>query len=148
MHAARAARSPLLAGLTMMAAALVGFYAGFVRCVGAEPPNISLTTLPVAYYGSSYIEKTPQVYEMFSKMRIVVLMQQDGDRAAGHCWLECCPEKDWDPIGRCQGGGGTSRSIPLNASLNSGCNSSCDQHGKQVRRNLSGAVATAACVDT
>ena len=61
-----------------MAAALVGFYAGFMRCVGAEPPNISLATLPVAYYGSSYIEKTPQVYEMFSKMRIVVLMQQDG----------------------------------------------------------------------
>ena len=104
-----------------------------VRPAEAEPPNVSLATLPVAYYGSSYIKKTPQVYDMFSRQRVVVLMQQDGDATAGHCWLECCPEKNWDPIGRCQGGGGTSREVPLNASLNPGCNPSCDQHGKQVR---------------
>ena len=102
-------------------------------CVRAVAPNISAATLPVAYYGSSYITKSPAVYDMLSRQRVVVLMQQDGDKPAGHCWLECCPEKNWDPIGRCQGGGGTSRVIPLNASLNPGCNPSCDQHGKQVR---------------
>jgi hypothetical protein len=83
--------------------------------------------------GSSYITKTPLVYEMLSKMHVVVLMQQDGDKPAGHCWLECCPRKNWDPIGRCQGGGSTSRQVPLNATLNPGCNPRCDQHGKQVR---------------
>ena len=46
--------------------------------------------------------------------------------------VPCCPKAHWDPIGRCQGGGGTSRAVPLNASLNPGCNPSCDQHGKQV----------------
>ena len=81
------------------------------------PPNTSFATLPVAYYGSSYANKTPAVYEMFSKLRVVILMQQDGDLAAGHCWYECCPN------GHC----------PLNASVSPGCNPSCDQHGKQVR---------------
>ena len=54
----------------MALAALTGV---LLRGVAAEPPNVSLVTLPVAYYGSSYVEKTPQVYEMFSKMRVVVL---------------------------------------------------------------------------
>ena len=58
----------------------------------AAPPNISTATLPVAYYGSSYITKSPAVYNMLSRQRVVVLMQQDGDEPAGHCWLECCPE--------------------------------------------------------
>jgi hypothetical protein len=104
-----------------------------VGCLPAAPPNVSSATLPVGYYGSSYITKTAVVYDMLSRQRVVVLMQQDGDEPAGHCWLECCPEKDWDPVGRCQGGGGTSRAVPLNASLNPGCNPGCDQHGKQVR---------------
>ena len=125
MWAAEALVSPVLGCVVLGCVVLGGAH--------AEPPNISVATVPVAYYGSSYITKSPAVYEMLSKQRVVILMQQDGDKPAGHCWLECCPERNWDPIGRCQGGGGTSRSVPLNASLNPGCNPSCDQHGKQVR---------------
>ena len=61
----------------------------FVHPASGGAPNTSMATLPVAYYGSSYITKSPAVYDMFSKMRVVVLMQQDGDEPAGHCWLEC-----------------------------------------------------------
>ena len=53
--------------------------------------------------------------------------QQDGNLADGHCWELCCPSKNWDPIGRCQ----NQRTVALNATLNKGCDPSCDQHGKQ-----------------
>lgn len=94
----------------------------------AAPPNISLATLPVAYYGSSYPNKTQAVYEMLSKQRVVILMQQDGDLSNGHCWEKCCPSKNWDKIGRCQ----NQRIVKVNASLNPGCDPSCDQHRKQT----------------
>jgi hypothetical protein len=93
----------------------------------ASAPNMSLATLPVGYYGSSYMNKTDLVYDMFSKMRFVILMQQDGDISAGHCWVMCCPPGHWDPIGRC-----TANRVKANASLHAGCNPTCDQHGKQT----------------
>ena len=87
----------------------------------AGRPNVSLATLPVGYYGSSWPVKKASQIEFLSKMRIVTLMQQDGD-----CWVKCCPHA---VSSACQ-----PRSPPApvyNASTNAGCDPSCDQHGKQ-----------------
>jgi hypothetical protein len=108
--------SPALVGLVIIATTTL-----------ASPPNVSLATLPVGYYGSSFTNKTHAVYEMFSKMRVVILMQQDGDLDSGHCWAMCCPPEHWDPIGRC-----TANRVKTNASTHPGCNPTCDQHGKQT----------------
>jgi hypothetical protein len=48
-------------------------------------PDANLDTLPVSYYGAAFVRTAANI-EMLTKMRVVVLMQQDGD-----CWLKCCP---------------------------------------------------------
>ena len=68
----------------------------------ALPPNVSLDTLPVVYYGSSWPNKTDAQIDMLSKQRVVILMQEDGD-----CWVKCCPHQLHPPqpvsnnVGKC-----------------------------------------------
>jgi hypothetical protein len=90
----------------------------------AGPPDTSLRTIPVAYYGANW-NRSQVNLEMLSKQRIVVLMQEDGG-----CWLKCCPDVVTHGIGACQDH--TTIDRPYNASLNLGCNPTCDQHGKQT----------------
>ena len=103
----------------------------------ATEPNTSFATLPVGYYGSSWPVKTPQIIDMMSKMRMVGLMQEDGE-----CWVKCCPHQD-KKSGKCQPM--DTRKHPYNATLNPGCNSTCDQHGTQdeVFRRVKAAAAAA-----
>ena len=46
---------------------IVSLLASLISDVTALPPNTSLAQLPVAYYGSSFPNKTSSVYEMLSK---------------------------------------------------------------------------------
>lgn len=62
--------------------------------------------------------------EMLSRMRVVVLMQEEGP-----CWIKCCPH--WDNTtysGVCQP---PTVQPPYNASTFPGCDPSCDQHRTQ-----------------
>ena len=98
-----------------------------ILAAGAEsepiiPPDTSLSTFPVAYYGANW-NRTDENMEALSKLSIVILLQKDGP-----CWLKCCPHAP--------NGGGTQcgdprGSIPHNASKLPGCDPSCDQHGWQ-----------------
>lgn len=109
---------------------------GVVPTAGA-PPDTSLRTIPVAYYGANWNRSQANI-EMLSKQRIVVLMQEDGD-----CWLKCCPDLVTHGIGACQNH--TTIDTPSNASRNPGCNPACDQHGKQaaVFQEVKGVAKTA-----
>ena len=102
-----------------IAAIIVSLLASLIFGMTALPPNTSLAQLPVAYYGSSFPNKTSSVCEMLSKQRVVILVQQDGNIADGHCWELCCPPGNWDPVGRCQNWN-PAHPQPLNASLNPG----------------------------
>ena len=86
----------------------------------AAGPNTSFATLPAFYYGSDvgHIRSAADI-EMLSYLRVVALLQQDGE-----CWIKCCPGS----TGKCQ-----PEPIlhPRNATLNPGCAPSCDQLGKQ-----------------
>jgi len=82
------------------------------------PPDVSLSTFPVVYYGANW-NRSKDNLEVLSRMSIVILMQEDGE-----CWLKCCPNA-------------TNRSQPgqcgnlHNATALPGCGPECDQHGKQ-----------------
>eukprot|EP01048_Picozoa_sp_COSAG05_P025346 COSAG05_NODE_6405_length_964_cov_2.158382_2_plen_228_part_01 len=83
----------------------------------AAPPNTSLATLPVGYYGASWVEKTDAEIQMLSRQRVVILMQDDG-----HCHSACCPHAH----------GANCGSAPMfNVSMLPGCTPSCDQHATQ-----------------
>lgn len=93
----------------------------FVSAAASHLPDVSLSTIPVSYYGAVW-ERDDANIDMLTKMRIVVLMQEDGE-----CWLKCCPNKGSG--NNCQP---TPFVIPENASEHAGCDPSCDQHGTQV----------------
>lgn len=95
---------------------LASFLLGAAR---AAAPNTSLATLPVGYYGSSWPVKDAAHIDLLSRLRFVVLMQQDGE-----CWVKCCPHANGGP--KC-----AHPRIQWNASENPGCDPSCDQHGTQ-----------------
>lgn len=80
-------------------------------------PDMSLSTLPAAYYGSMW-ERDDDNIEMLAKMQIVMLMQEEGP-----CWLICCPNARHAPGGGCD--------PTVNASQYEGCDPSCDQVGYQ-----------------
>jgi hypothetical protein len=87
-------------------------------------PDTNLDTLPVSYYGAAFTRNEANI-DMLSKMRVIVLMQQDG-----HCWLKCCPFMDNATYtAACQ----PSTMVPLpNAASFAGCDAGCDQAGTQL----------------
>ena len=81
------------------------------------PPDMSLATIPVAYYGANWA-RTQANIDALAKFDMVTLMQEDG-----HCWATCCPDAMTPKTGQCG---------PLhNASAIPGCDASCAQHGAQ-----------------
>ena len=96
------------------------------RPAAAAPPNGSLATLPVGYYGSSWPTKHAEQIEFLAKMRFVVLMQQDGE-----CWKKCCPHNDGGSACQPRSLPGANRIPVYNASSFPGCDPGCDQHGTQ-----------------
>jgi hypothetical protein len=105
MAAVLAAAAVCLAGAAVPAAATT-----------TNPPDCSLATLPVAYYGANWNRSETNI-EALARFQMVILMQEDG-----HCWATCCPD-------RMVGGG---QCGPLhNATDIPGCNASCAQHGAQ-----------------
>ena len=90
----------------------------------AARPVANLDTLPVSYYGAAFT-RTDANIDMLSKMRVIVLMQQDGP-----CWLRCCPFVDNATYtAACQ----PPTMVPLpNATRFAGCDASCDQEGTQL----------------
>lgn len=89
----------------------------FAVAAQALPPNVSLATVPVGYYGASWVSKTDAQIDMLSKQRVVILMQDDGA-----CHDRCCPNTH----------GANCGSAPMfNVSTLPGCNPSCDQHATQ-----------------
>ena len=97
---------------------LLAFVAG-CSLIGATitPPDTSLSTIPVAYYGANW-NRTQANLDALAKFKMVTLMQEDG-----HCWATCCPDGMAPQSGQC----GPSH----NASAIPGCNASCAQHGAQ-----------------
>ena len=93
----------------------------------AAPPNTSFATLPVFSYGADVgAVRTDANIAMLAKMRIVALLQQDGT-----CWARCCPQEPYGP--GCAPAGVLNGSLPLpNASVNPGCDPSCDQLAAQA----------------
>lgn len=82
-----------------------------------NPPDMSLSTLPVVYYGANW-NRSQQNIDVLARFQIVILMQEDG-----HCWATCCPDRF----------AGGSQCGPLhNATAIPGCNSSCAQHASQA----------------
>jgi len=87
-------------------------------------PSTSLATFPAAYYGAVIGTRSETNIEMLARMRVVVLMQEEGV-----CWTKCCPH--WDNAtyaGVCQP---PSVEPAYNASTFAGCNPGCDQHATQ-----------------
>merc|ERR1719329_62111 len=85
------------------------------------PPDISLATFPVAYYGANW-NRTDENMEALSKISIVMLLQKDGP-----CWLNCCPHAGEADKGKC----GDAHGSYHNGSKLPGCSPDCDQHGWQ-----------------
>lgn len=82
------------------------------------PPDVSLSTFPVVYYGANW-NRSQDNLEVLSRMSMVILMQEDGE-----CWLKCCPNAtNISQPGQC-GNIHNATSLP-------GCGPECDQHGKQ-----------------
>ena len=91
---------------------------------GTGGPDANLDTLPVSYYGAAFT-RTEANIDMLSKMRVIVLMQQEG-----LCWLKCCPFVDNATYtAACQ----PPTMLPLtNAASFAGCDAGCDQAGTQL----------------
>ena len=85
--------------------------------IAARAPNKSLATLPVGYYGQSWVHKTDAQIDMLAKQRVVILMQDDGI-----CHARCCPHARGANCGNPPG---------FNASKLPGCAPSCDQKATQ-----------------
>ena len=84
------------------------------------PPDTSMKTLPVAYYGARWLPRSDALIENMSRLSVVILMQEDGV-----CWTHCCPDRG-------KPGGHSKQCGPLhNASSFPGCDSHCDQEGTQ-----------------
>ena len=96
-----------------------------VAAARGSPPNSSLATLPVGYYGCSWPTKHAREIDFLSKMRFTILMQEDGE-----CWKKCCPHQTGPNA--CQSRSLPGNGVPIyNASTFPGCDPSCDQHGTQ-----------------
>eukprot|EP00035_Acanthoeca_spectabilis_P009557 m.168907 g.168907 ORF g.168907 m.168907 type:complete len:247 (-) comp14761_c0_seq1:680-1420(-) len=82
------------------------------------PPDTSLDTLPVAYYGAQWTRDDDNI-DLLSRMQIVMLMQEEGP-----CWKTCCPYVGTPtyPNHRCNGS--------INASTMKGCDPSCDRKSR------------------
>ena len=105
-----------MAPLTLLFAAAVA--AATATATPVNPPDTSLSTIPVAYYGANW-NRTQTNIDGLAKFQMVTLMQEDG-----HCWATCCPHAS-DP-------GHSSQCGPLhNASAIPGCDASCAQHAAQ-----------------
>ena len=84
----------------------------WAACSALTPPNTSLSTIPVAYFGGHKSPRgsggrSPANLAMLSKMRIVML-----EKWEGHCYDECFPFK--------------------NGSINPHCNPSCNVENEML----------------
>jgi hypothetical protein len=80
--------------------------------------DTTLSTFPVAAYGARWGHRSDEVIANMSRMSMVVLMQEDGE-----CWTRCCPHVT-SVHGQC--------GAFHNASIEPGCDATCDQHGTQL----------------
>lgn len=113
-RAATAATTTMALLCFLAAAAAVAIDAA--AATTTNPPDTSLDTLPVAYYGANWDRSAVNIATL-ARFQLVVLMQEDG-----HCWATCCPD-------RMQGG---SQCGPLHTATDIvGCNASCAQHAAQ-----------------
>eukprot|EP01052_Picozoa_sp_SAG31_P007693 SAG31_NODE_371_length_16628_cov_3.741943_1_plen_391_part_00 len=69
--------------LTECAAVAAASLDGHLRA-SITPPNTSLATIPVAYFGGTTERRPPANLVMLSKMRIVMI-----EKWEGHCWADC-----------------------------------------------------------
>ena len=90
----------------------------------ATPPDTSLATFPSAFYGALWGPDAPvrsdALIANMSRASMVILMQMDGT-----CWKRCCP--DSVSAGALAGFCNAS----ADATLNPGCDATCDQEGQQ-----------------
>ena len=112
-----AAQTWLAINFNIIFMALIFFATELLKVVIASAPNVSLATLPVGYYGASWIHKTDAQIGMLAKQRVVILMQDDGV-----CHARCCPHSH---------GANCGNPPEFNASTLPGCNPSCDQKATQ-----------------
>ena len=61
------------------------------------PPNTSLATIPVAYFGGTTKPRPQANLEMLSKMRLVMV-----EKWEGHCWADCLANSTAVPARPCQ----------------------------------------------
>ena len=116
-----------------------------------NPPDTSLDTLPVVYYGANW-NRTQQNIDVLARFQMVILMQvlcsllellsqalssssvasallrlwltaRGSVQEDGHCWATCCPDRFE---------GGPQCGELHNATAIPGCDSSCEQHASQA----------------
>jgi hypothetical protein len=61
------------------------------------PPNTSLATIPVAYFGGTTKLRPHANVEMLAKMRIVMV-----EKWEGHCWADCLANATATPPRHCE----------------------------------------------
>jgi hypothetical protein len=83
------------------------------------PPDTSLFTIPVVYYGANWNRSDANV-DVLARMQMVILMQEDGS-----CWAKCCPNR-FKSGSQC---GWTTSDAP--ATSLPGCDATCSQHDAQ-----------------
>lgn len=63
---------------------VLALLAGGAAATTITPPNTSLATIPVAYFGGTTAPRPPANYRMLSRMRIVMV-----EKWEGACWADC-----------------------------------------------------------
>merc|ERR1712176_859374 len=81
-------------GQPMWALVAIQIYGVCAGGIGDNAPDVSLATVPVAYYGANW-NRTQENIDVLARMQMIVLMQEDGP-----CWAKCCPKR-FDGFGQC-----------------------------------------------
>ena len=84
----------MLAQLTMLLLAVMA--PALPAAAAITPPNTSLATIPVAYFGGTTASRPAANLEMLSKMRLVMVEKWEGD-----CWTDCLANSTSTPPQPC-----------------------------------------------